>query len=194
MITSSATCRLAFLLAMAVTPVIASGCARNVSVRTATNPAASFEHYRTFSFGSAEGPPRGYQLSSRSPEVQRLLEPLITTGLTQRGYAPASGNGDLFIEYGFGRRAVVVHEASETPTASWLPDDENATFVEGSLVIDAFDASTGVRVWHGASREQIDSSHIDNDLLKRSVAELLAAFPTLQVSSDRPAVTRSAGR
>jgi hypothetical protein len=194
MITYRATSRLALMLAMAIIPIIASGCAQNVSVRTATNPAASFDHYRTFSFGPAEGPPRGYQPSSRSPEVQRLLEPLITAGLTQRGYASASGKGDLFIDYGFGRRAVVVHETSETPTASWLPDDENATFVEGSLVIDAYDASTGVRVWHGASRDQIDSSHIDNDLLQRSVKELMAAFPTLQVSSDRQAVTRSAGR
>ena len=192
--TYRATSRLALLLVMAVPAVIASGCAPTVLVRTVTNPEASLDHYRTFSFGPTEGPPPGYRASSRSPEVQRLLEPLIAAELTRRGYAPVSGKGDLLIEYGFGRRAVVVYESSEAPLASWLPDDENSAVVEGSLVVDAFDAATGVRVWHGATRGQIESDHIDNDLLQRSVVELIAAFPTPQVPSDRQAVTRSAGR
>jgi len=180
---------------MAVPAVIASGCTPTVLVRTATNPEASLDHYRTFSFGPAEGPPTGYRASSRSPDVQRLLEPLIAAELTRRGYAPASAKGDLIIEYGFGRRAVVVHESSEAPLASWLPDDENSAMVEGSLVVDAFDAATGgVRLWHGATRGQIESDHIDNDLLRRSVVELIAAFPTREVPSDRQAITRSAGR
>jgi len=33
------------------------------------------------------------------------------------------------------------------------------------------------KVWHGAARAEIDPDHIDDALLRRSVAKLLASFP-----------------
>jgi hypothetical protein len=176
----------AVFIAMAVAPVV--GCGDGVTVHSATSPTTSFEHYRTFSFGTAEGPPRGYRSSSRAPEVQRLLEPLIAAGLTRKGYAFASSKGDLLIDYGFGRRDVVVHESSEYPGGAAVSDDG----VEGALVIDAFDATTGARVWHGASRADHDSRHVDDALLRRSATEILAAFPAVQLRADPPSVARIA--
>ena len=52
--------------------------------------------------------------------------------------------------------------------------------VEGSLVIDAFDASNGVRVWHRSSRAEIHPDRIDERLLQASVTELLSSFPSAQ--------------
>jgi hypothetical protein len=164
--------------AVAVAAFSSSGCTRDtVNVHSAANPGARFYEYRTFSFGPAEGPPVGYQASPASREVQRRVVPLVAAVLVERGYSPASGKGDIFIMCGSGRRNAVVHDANDVSN-TWLPDDEDADFVEGSLVIDAFDGATGVRVWHGASQAQIDPDHVDEGLLRRSVGKLLAAFPT----------------
>jgi hypothetical protein len=170
-------------LALSVTAVAAAGCAQPVVVHTAKNPTASFDKYATFSFGPAEGPPRGYHTSTRSPEVQQRLEALISTALTQRGYTPSSGKGDFFVMFGAGRREVVAHDASDDVAGEWQPDDENADFVEGSLVVDAFDATTDGKVWHGASRAQVDPNHINEAELQRSVTALLASFPVRHAPS-----------
>ena len=153
-----------------------------MNMHTATNPGALFELYRTFSFGPSEAAPVGYQTSARAAEVQRRLQRLIAAALTQKGYVPATGKGDVFIMFGSGVRDTSTHEASDVG-AAWLPDDENADFVEGSLVIDAFDGSAGHKIWHGASRANINPDRIDDPLLQRSVRELLSSFPEAK-SSD----------
>lgn len=155
--------------------------AAGANLHTASNPASSFDGYRTFSFGTSEGPPAGYQTSPRSAEVHRRLQPLIVSALTQRGYVPVPEKGDIFIMFGSGRRDVSIHESSSV-TGEWLPDDENEDFVEGSLVIDAFDAATNNKVWHGASRANIDPDRIDDQRLKRSVQELLSSFPAAKAN------------
>jgi hypothetical protein len=102
----------------------------------------------------------------------------IVAGLTQKGYiAAASGNVDLLIMFGSGRREATIHEGTAALATEWVPDDEDADFVEGSLVIDAFDGATGGKVWHGAARAEIDPDHIDDAPLQRSVAKLLTSFP-----------------
>lgn len=154
-------------------------------VHTAVNPAASFSRYRTFSFGPSEGPPAGYQTAARTAEVQRRLRPLIAAALIQKGYSEASATGDLVIMFGSGRREVVTHEVSSV-SAGWLPDDENADFIEGSLVIDAFDGASLQRVWHGASRvADINPDRIDDQRLQRSVQQLITAFPAASVPAQK---------
>jgi hypothetical protein len=155
------------------------------NMHTATNPGGSFDSYRTFSFGPTEGAPSGYLTTARSAEVQRRLAPLITAALTQKGYVPATAKGDIVIMFGAGVREEPtsspqappppkLHEASDM---GWLPDDEEADFVEGSLVIDAFDGAGGHWVWHGASRANIDPDRIDDERLRGAVRELLGSFP-----------------
>lgn len=148
------------------------------SVHAAQNPNAAFDRYMTFTFGSAEGPPVGYQTSARTAEVRRRLQPLITAALEQKGYTPAtSGKGDIVIMFGSGRREVQIHESSDDIAGEWMPDDENADFTEGSLVIDAFDGNKGGKIWHGASHANINPDQIDDKNLQHSVQELIAKFP-----------------
>ncbi|MGO8992240.1 MAG: DUF4136 domain-containing protein [Polyangiaceae bacterium] len=152
----------------------------SATIHTMINPAASFDRYRTFSFGPEEGPPVGYRTAARSVDVRRRLRPLITAALTERGYVAANANAnekaDFVVMYGSGLRDSSVHEESSV-SAEWLPDDENADFVEGSLVIDAFDGTKGNRVWHGASRANINPDQLYDERLQRVVRELISAFP-----------------
>jgi len=147
-----------------------------VGAHTATNPAAAFDRYRTFSFGPSEGAPSGYELSPRATDVQRRLRPLIAAALTERGYTAVPDGGDMVLMIGWGRREVTTHEVSSVGTG-WLPDDENQDFVEGGLVIDAFDARDGERIWHGAATASTDSDRIDDQQLLRSVHTLVTSFP-----------------
>jgi hypothetical protein len=147
----------------------------DVVVHSASNPSAHFERYRTFSFGPAEGPPDGYQSSELTPEVRRRLVPLIAAALTSRGYSAATDKGDFFIMFGAGRRTV---STPKLPVErEWRPDDESADFVQGSVVVDAFETSTGTKVWHAQSRTTISPDHLDEEALKDSVNALAASFP-----------------
>ena len=166
------------LTACAGGSVAAPSAAESPQVHSAVNPAASFDHYRTFSLGPAEAAPAGYQGSPRSAEVRRRLTPVISAALAGKGYTEATGKGDLLVLFGSGRREVAIPQGSSSVTAEWLPDDEDTDFVEGALVIDVYDGATGVRVWHGASRASINPARPDDTHLDRSAMALLANFPS----------------
>jgi hypothetical protein len=162
--------------------VVTAGCDQ-VTVHATTNPAASFEQYRTFSFGAPESPPRGYTVSPLSEEVRDHVQPLIAIALDRKGYTSASQRGDLVIQFGCGRRTVHVEEAQPREGDQSLLGLPHFDYdvVEGALVIDAFDARSGVRVWHGSSRAEIKPDRVDEALLQTSVAEVLASFPSPRV-------------
>ncbi len=161
---------------LAIISLFALAACTGPSVRTAVSPTASFDGYHTFSMGPPEGAPRGFQTSPQSAEVQRRLQPLIAVALVQRGYTEAAATGDLVILFGSGRRQVSIHETSGIGDG-WLPADENADYLQGSVVIDAVDGSSGAVVWHGRSRVDVAPDRIDEEVLQRSVQALIAAFP-----------------
>ncbi len=172
--------------AISLITLLPCACTPNIQVHTAENPGATFEQYRTFAFGPAEGPPNGYQPSPRSAELRRRAESLVAAGLRQRGYVPATADKpDITIMIGAGQREVAVHETSAI-AEEWQPDDETEDFVEGALVVDAFDGKTRGRVWHGAGRSEIDPDNIDDALLKRTVDKLLATFPAQRTQQAAP--------
>jgi Domain of unknown function (DUF4136) len=165
-------------ISMSCCAVLSAGCDQ-VTVRTASNPAASFGRYRTFSFGAPEAPPRGYLASPWSPEVRGRVQALLMATLEQKGYVPAPDKGDLDIQFGSGRRLVHVEKTEPAEGDQSLMQEPHFDYdvVEGSLVVDAFDAATGVRVWHGSSQAEIQADRVNRAVLKASVAELLASFP-----------------
>jgi Domain of unknown function (DUF4136) len=178
---------------LALVTTIALAACSAPTVRTAVNPTASFDRYQTFSMGSPEGPPRGFQTSAQSAEVQRRLQPLIAAALEQRGYTPATGKGDLVILFGSGRREVSISETSEV-SAGWSPPDESAEFLQGSVVIDAVDGQSGTMVWHGRSLARIVPDRIDEKILLRSVQALLASFPKAKLHEWPAAPTADSTR
>ena len=173
---------------LALVALVALAACNSPSVRTAVNPTASFDRYQTFSMGSPEEPPKGFQTSAQSAEMRRRLQPLIAAALEQRGYAPATGKGDFVILFGSGRREVSIHETSEI-SAGWSPPDENADFLQGSVVVDAVDGNSGTVVWHGRSRVPVVPDRIEEKTLVRSVQSLLASFPKATLP-ERPTASQ----
>jgi hypothetical protein len=139
-------------------------------IETATAPAASPNHYRTFSLGLTEHPPLGYELTARSLDAQARLRELIIDALKAKGYDLQSdgSQADLTIRYATGNREVLKYaERHENPDTAF----------EGAIVVDAYDSATGLEIWHGMAAAPVNRDHIDNDVLQRGVREVLASFP-----------------
>jgi len=146
-------------------------------------PAAPFAQFTTFSFASNEGPPGGYHLSKRSLVVVEQMKPLVAAELEKKGYVRAHEGevGDIIIAVGAGRR-----ESEEHVHVNWHITEltgeefEDRDFVEGGIVIDAYDKSGG-QIWHGAARTAIDPQKPDVNLVRDAVADVLKRFPSHNV-------------
>lgn len=165
-------------------PPVVSTTSTNLTLHTAENPGATFEAYKTFSFGTSEGAAGEATLSPQAQEVQRRLLPLVAGALIEKGYSPAAtGRGDLVVVARSGARQA---SSPTTAGAGWLPDDENRDFVDGSLVVDVFDGAHGHWVWHGASQASIHPDAIDPQRLEQAVRDLLGSFPTAGSRAEAP--------
>ncbi len=110
----------------------------------------------------------------RGVQRRRNLETAVAALLVEKGYAPSSGPTDFTIALGVGQREFELHDMIDDDS---LPQGAHTAFVEGAVVADVFDASTGTLVWHGTTRAQIDPARMDAVLLRRSVQALLSSFP-----------------
>jgi hypothetical protein len=134
-----------------------------------SSPRADFTKYQTFSFGPANPPAVGYQVTERSLEVQRRIAVLVQASLQERGYQQTADNADLVIKISTG--------------SGMLPGDKvqrgnpAAEASAGFIGVDAYDSASGAGVWHGSAFAHIDPSRIDDALLSRGVKDMLAAFP-----------------
>ena len=163
--------------ALASAPFV-TACGSAVNSHVSVLPTAPFARYRTFSFESGEGAPGGYKTSAASAGIQSRMKPLITAALEKKGYSQAPGKGDFVIRFGSGRRDASVERHEPSPhLSSFMEEDETQDFVEGALVIDAFDGSNDGQIWHGSARTEINPGHVDDALLAKSVDEVLAKFP-----------------
>jgi hypothetical protein len=98
----------------------------------------------------------------------------MAAALLEKGYALAASPAEIVIGVGAGRREFEVHDAVDDDS---LPPDLKTDFVDGCLVIDAFDVTRGVKVWHGTSSAQIDTDHANVERMKRFLANVLSSFP-----------------
>jgi hypothetical protein len=60
---------------------------------------------------------------------------------------------------------------------AWFEEHEVEDFVEGILVIDILDEKKRQTLWHGAARVEINPEKIDDEILKRATAKIMASFP-----------------
>jgi Domain of unknown function (DUF4136) len=133
------------------------------------SPHSSLASYHTFSFGLADQPKAGYEVTPRSLEVQRRLHPLVLEAFKDRGYIEDEAKADFTVKLAAG--------TGELPN----PGLEHAVptgLARGFIGIDVYDASTGTQVWQGSAFAEIDPEKIDDSLLKMGVTHMLADFPS----------------
>jgi Domain of unknown function (DUF4136) len=176
-------------IALALVGVLAAACsATNRSgpeIETAASLSAPFAEYRTFSFGFTQDPPRAYQASARSLEVEHRMRELFASALTQKGYVEDGAKPDFVVRFGAGTRRVEMATYLE-PGAGHSADDDAFTF--GKMNVDIYDASTKIEVWSGSVVSNIDlAKPIDNRVLERAVQGVLATFPARSAAVDAPA-------
>jgi hypothetical protein len=162
--------RLSTLVLLCAMASCRSVTASGPQVNEVTSPSASFSRYSAFSFGLADRPPAGYEISSRSLEVERRIRAHVLAFLEQRGYVEDNARADFVVKYASGTREVA------GPGGGYL-DVEGPSSVEESISIDVYDAATGTHVWHGDARAEIDRKKIDDNLLRLSVERVLADVP-----------------
>ena len=136
---------------------------------TVAAPHASFAQYRTFSFGLAEPPKPGYEVTPQSLEVQRRLRPLVQEELKERGYTASDENGDLIVKLLGGTGAASTTQGAERAIATGL--------ARGFIGVDIYDRANGAQVWQGSAFAEIDPEKIDDSLLKLGVTHMLGGFP-----------------
>ena len=139
---------------------------------------APFAAYHTFSFATAQGAPEGYETTARSAQIAEAMKPLVAEALEARGWVQAPpGEGDIIVACGAGRR-----DTSRSHRVPWRVSlvtgetSEEHDFVEGGIVVDAFDKSGG-QIWHGAARTEIDPAKPSLDRLRLAVDAALVHFP-----------------
>jgi Domain of unknown function (DUF4136) len=142
-------------------------------------PRAEFGSYETFSFGLADPPKSGYDVTPRSLEVMRRLQPLVLEALRARGYKDDATKVDFVVKLAAGTG---VASAPPTSGANAFGDsaETQSTGIdaaEGYIGINIYDAATGSQVWQGTAFAEIDPEKIDDALLKRGVAHMLASVP-----------------
>jgi hypothetical protein len=156
----------------------ATSCATGAvpSKTTATSiasPRSAVASYHTFSFGLADQPETGYEVTPRSLEVQRRLRPVVLQALLGRGYVEDRNQSDFIVKLAAGT-GELPNPAAERAVPTGL--------ARGFIGIDVYDGSTGTEVWKGSAFAEIDPEKIDDSLLEMGVNHMLADFPSRDTS------------
>ena len=164
--------------ALVAVSLAASACMTPIQSHGEYLHTAPFATFRTFSFAPAEGPPEGYETTPRSAQIVDAMKPLVAHALELRGWVQApAGEGDLVVACAAGRRDTTrMHRVSWRASLVTGEESEERDFVEGGIVIDAYDRNGG-QVWHGAARTEIDPAKPNADRLRQAVDAALAKFP-----------------
>jgi hypothetical protein len=140
-----------------------------------SSPSVSLAAYHAFSFGLADQPKSGYEVTPRSLEVQRRLRPLVLAALQARGYIENETNADFIVKLATGT-------GPGPGPGSDLERAVNVSTARGFIGINIYDAPTGTEVWQGSAFAEIDPEKIDDSLLKMGVSHMLADFPAREPS------------
>ncbi|MEI9938583.1 MAG: DUF4136 domain-containing protein [Pseudomonadota bacterium] len=153
--------------------VAMSACAARTQNGTASSVAASsaaFDQYATFSFGFSDPPEPGYQVTTRSLEVQRRLRGIVKSRLERAGYVESPQSSDFVVKLATGMVAPTkpnrdVERSEPTPAL-------------GYIGVHLYDAQTASMILQGSAVAEIDPAHIDDALLERGVEHMLSGLPT----------------
>jgi hypothetical protein len=164
-----------------ITPLVACGAstpAPNHAVASkVAAPDVSFASYHTFSFGLAEPPRPGYQVTPRSLEVQSRLRTLVKGALEDRGLTETMDNADLVVKLATGSGSGYQLRPSSQGSGLVPPERLSGPApAVGFLGIDIYGRASGNQIWKGSAFAEIDPTTIDDALLRHGVDHMLAGF------------------
>jgi hypothetical protein len=168
------------LMLALLSPLVACGSATPASNHAVAShvaaPGVSFESYHTFALGPAEPPRAGYELTSRSLEVQRRLGLLVKTALQDRGLTEAADHPDIVVKLATGNG--VGYQLR--PSDDWvgIPPERAPGPVPavGFIGINIYGGASGNQIWQGSAFAEIDPMTIDDALLRVGVDHMLQGF------------------
>ena len=106
--------------------------------------------------------PGGYDVSSRTVDVQNRLTAVVGKALTDKGYVSVPDHGDLIIVVAAGETTTEQTRQLTTRAAAVAGDrDETIIVPEGSLIIEAWDPAKHERVWRSAATGEVRSEGVD---------------------------------
>ncbi len=145
------------------------------ALETTSASVATFDRYSTFSFESPVAITGGYRESERTLPVQDRMTSLVAKALADKGYVNVPSDADLVVVLGAGEA-----EVTKTRRLTKTATGEREEFIlipAGALVIDAYDARTHARVWHGVATGAVRAHGIDEERLAQVVDGMMGSFP-----------------
>ena len=153
-------------LGNALTACGASPPPANRPIATSVAPRdVSFASYRTFAFGLADAPRRGYAVTPRSLAVQSRLRGIVQSALQERGLREAADASDIVVKLAAGSGSA----PNPAPERGMAP-------ATGFIGINIYDGASGTQVWQGSAFAEIDPNEIDDTLLQLGVDHMLEGF------------------
>jgi hypothetical protein len=160
-----------------------------MSIDSAQDPNVDLTTMSTFEWMDREQPEVSRQATREG--LDERIRGAVEAGLTGRGLRKAEeGQADLILTY-----FVRLDGDYDIQLVNTYPDDRwgidrgwerytersGRVMESGTLVLDAFDASTGKLAWRGVAEAEIDRSRSPEDraaLVQQAVRKLLEEFPT----------------
>ena len=163
-----------------------AACVPPIDVRAVRTPGVDFAQYATVRVERSDAAPRDFVASRRSNEVRDQVAEMTVAILASKGYGlAASGKADLVVRVAVGRRPPDIPRTAP-PRFGMESMDYDSVLVE-VVVIDAFVAQTGARVWYGISRDDVDPNRTDFSQLRRALGALFDSFPARSPPPSSPA-------
>ncbi len=157
-------------------------------VESAQDPAVDLSELASFEWMEREQP----EVSRRATRegLDRRIKEAVDRELISRGYERVSrGDGRLVLTYHVGLDgAMDIQMINTLPEDRWgidrgwdfYTERSIRTLEQGTLVLDAYNADTGLLVWRGVAEAEVDRTQSPEkraELVDRAVRRLIQEFP-----------------
>ena len=157
--------RLPLLIALTF---IGAGCQPEMKVSDEFGPGLSLEGMGPTFAWSPTADDRDPDPWIENPSLRAKITSLVESGLTDRGYQPASGTPDFWVNY------------DTTTKVEWAYITRAMVGRDGLLIIEFVDPASGRFIWRGVARTRIqkdDSLETRQKRLNRAVDMILDQMP-----------------
>lgn len=169
-------------LSLVALSLIAGAALAAIEVEVARPQGVDYSSYSSFGFKLREGVSADHPLGEHGP-VLKQVRAAAQAELLSRGLALVKGGEpDMWITfYGLGREDLSIEGTSkDLGPVTWVGDPgahSSRTVIQGTLLIEVFDAKSGERIWSGWATSQSISREKLRARAGKATRKILEAFP-----------------